>query len=278
MHQNKWIDLHLHSTYSDGRHSPTELVDVAVKQNLAAISITDHDSLDGFRELSEAAIGPRIEFISGIELSCVHNGRDLHVLGYGVDVDDNSFQSMLVQFRDSRELRGIRIVEKLKEMNIRIDTQTLLQKAGKGALGRPHIAEALVDGGYVKDYAEAFDRFIGEDCPAYVEKFKMTPRDAVGYIHASGGLAFVAHAGYYIEDRDAFYELLEGGFDGIEIFHPKHTNSVVKTLSRIANEYGLLVSGGSDFHGFTERDNVGAPKVPYEVFDRIKSRLNDMTG
>lgn len=274
MQQEKWIDLHLHSTYSDGRHTPRELVEFAVDRKLAAISISDHDCLDGFRYLPEATAGTGIEFISGIELSCVNNGRDLHVLGYGVDVNDTEFQDMLARFRKSRELRGIKIIEKLNAIGVKIDAETVFEKAGEGALGRPHIAEALVEGGYTKDFSEAFNRYIGEDCPAYVEKFKLDPNDAIGHIRKSGGLAFVAHAGYYMEDMDVFYELLDCGFDGIEIYHPNHSPSVFNTLAGIAEERGLLVSGGSDFHGFAERDAVGEPKVPYELFEKIKNGLD----
>jgi predicted metal-dependent phosphoesterase TrpH len=174
------------------------LVKFAVEKGLSAISLADHDCLDGYRELTDAANRAGIESISGIELSCVYRGKDLHVLGYGVDTDNTPFQSALAQFRDTREERGLKIVEKLKEIDIEIDVGTLLEKAGKGALGRPHIADALVAGGYVENFAEAFDKYIGENCPAYVEKFKLTPADAVRHIRTSGGLAFVAHAGYYI--------------------------------------------------------------------------------
>jgi predicted metal-dependent phosphoesterase TrpH len=278
MHQDKWVDLHIHSTCSDGRNSPREVVVIAAERGLAAVSLADHDSLEGYLELTEAANETGIECVSGIELSCVYCGKDLHVLGYGVDIGDASFQSMLTQFRDTREKRGLKIVEKLKAIDIHIDVGPLLEKAGKGSLGRPHIADALVAGGYVNDFSEAFEKYIGENCPAYVEKFKLTPEEAIAHIRASGGLAFVAHAGYYIDYGHAFYELLDCGFDGIEIYHPKHTNSVTKTLSKIAEERGFLVSGGSDYHGFSERDNVGEPKVPYELFDRIKSRLREVNG
>lgn len=277
MHQDRQIDLHLHSTFSDGLHTPGELVKFAYEHGLAAISITDHDCLDGFRKLPEATAGTGIEFVSGIELSCEYRGRDLHILGFGVDVDDTPFQNMLTRFRDSREERGIKIIEKLKDVGVSIDQDAVFAKAGEGALGRPHIAEALVEGGYAKDFSEAFNKYIGENCPAYVEKFKMTPADAVGHIHASGGLALVAHAGYYLDDLNSFHQLLDCGFDGIEAYHPTHSNGVVKTLSNIAKERAMIISGGSDFHGFAERDSVGEPKVPYEIFEEITSRLNPST-
>lgn len=273
MQQDKWIDLHMHSTFSDGIHSPAALVDIAVRKELSAIALADHDSLDGFRELEAAAGRVGVEVITGVELSSEHNGRDLHILGYGVSPDDASLLGMLRKFRDTRERRGIMIVEKLREFGIELDMDAILAKAGDGALGRPHIAEALVEGGHASDFPDAFAKYIGEDCPAYVEKYKITPADAVTHIHGAGGLAFVAHPGYYLEDLDAFGELLDQGFDGIEVHHPHHRNGVVEKLLEIATRRGFLVSGGSDFHGFAGRDNMGVPRVPYVLLERIKERL-----
>lgn len=274
MHQEKWIDLHMHSTFSDGIHTPTKLVDIALRKELAAIALADHDSIDGCRELESAARSAGVEVMTGVELSSEHNGRDLHILGYGVDADDANLLNMLRRFRDTRERRGIMIVEKLKDIGIELDMDVILAKAGDGALGRPHIAEALVEGGYANDFAEVFARFIGEHCPAYVEKYKITPAGAVEHIQNAGGLAFVAHPGYYIDDMTAFEELLDQGFDGIEVHHPHHKNGVVDQLLGIAKARGLLTSGGSDFHGFAGRDNMGEPKVPYGLLERIKERLS----
>jgi predicted metal-dependent phosphoesterase TrpH len=181
---------------------------------------------------------------------------------------------MLQQFCDTRERRGIGIVEKLADLGVHIDKEKVLEKAGDGALGRPHIAEALVEGGYAKDFSEVFDKYIGEHCPAYVEKFRMTPEEAVGYIHAAGGLAFIAHPGFYLDDQEGFNELLEEDFDGVEVYHSKHGAGTANRLIEIAAEHGLLMSGGSDFHGFAGRDNIGDPKVPYEFFTKIKERLD----
>jgi hypothetical protein len=273
MQQDKWIDLHMHSTFSDGIHPPAQLVEIAVRKGLSAIALADHDSLDGFRQLEAAASAAGIEVITAVELSSEHNGRDLHILGYGVDPDDASLLDMLKQFCDTRERRGVMIVEKLKEQGIVLDMDAILAKAGDGALGRPHIAEALVEGGHASDFPEAFARYIGEDCPAYVEKYKITPAGAVEHIHGAGGLAFVAHPGYYLDDTAAFEDLLGQGFDGIEVLHPHHRNGVAGRLQDIATARGMLISGGSDFHGFAGRDNMGIPRVPYRLLERIKERL-----
>ena len=273
MQQEKWIDLHMHSTFSDGIHTPAKLVEIAVRKELSAIALADHDSLDGFRELEKAAAAAGVEVITAVELSSEHNGRDLHILGYGVDPDNTSLLGILKQFCDTRERRGIMIVERLKKIGIELDMDAILAKAGDGALGRPHIAEALVEGGHAGDFPEAFAKYIGEDCPAYVEKFKITPADAVAHIHGAGGLAFVAHPGYYVDDADAFEDLLNQGFDGIEVHHPHHKNGVWERLLGIANDRGMLISGGSDFHGFAGRDNMGQPKVPYAILENIKAHL-----
>jgi predicted metal-dependent phosphoesterase TrpH len=273
MDHEKRVDLHTHSTYSDGVHAPETLVEIALEKNLAAISLCDHDCLDGFDELSRAAQKAGIEHISGVELSCIYRDRDLHVLGYGVDTEDRNLRSLLTRFIETREKRGLKIMEKLSEMGIHIDADAVLASAGAGALGRPHIADALLKAKHVKSIPEAFEKYIGEDCPAYVEKYKMNPKEAVENIHAAGGLAFVAHPGFYMEDLDAFETLLDDGFDGIEVLHPNHNSNAIQRLGVIAKRRGLLVSGGSDFHGFAGRDAMGEPMVPYEIFATIKEHL-----
>jgi predicted metal-dependent phosphoesterase TrpH len=273
MREEKLVDLHMHSTYSDGELTPAELVKIAAGKALSAIALADHDCLDGIGEYREAAAEAGLESISAVELSCIHRGRDLHILGYGVDAEDKPFRKMLERFIDTRERRGIKIVEKLAGLGVHIDVESVLREAGAGALGRPHIAKALVEGGYVKDFNEAFDKYIGENCPAYVEKYKMSPKEAVRYIHGSGGLAFVAHPGFYLDDMEGFNELLEEDFDGIEVYHSQHDTKTANRLVAIAEERKYLMSGGSDFHGFAGRDNLGEPKVPYEFFVKIKERL-----
>jgi predicted metal-dependent phosphoesterase TrpH len=275
MNADRRIDLHSHSTCSDGVRTPSEVAALAREKRLAAIALSDHDSLEGYRELAAAASAGGIEVLTGVELSCEHAGRDLHILGYGVDPDNDALQKLLTEFRAARQRRGIRIVEKLADQGIRLDVEKVLAKSRGGALGRPHIAEAIREAGYVTDHAEAFARYIGEGCPAYVEKFKMKPGEAVAAIRAAGGLAFVAHPGYYIGDADSFLSLLDIGFDGVEVYHPYHTPAVVTRLLEIAGERGLLISGGSDFHGFAGRDNLGEPPVYYDVLEGIRERLRD---
>ena len=269
------IDLHMHSNYSDGVHAPAALVDLAKWKGISAIALFDHDSLDGFPELAASGRAAGVEVLTGVELSCEHVGRDLHVLGYGVDPANENLQGALREFRASRERRGIRIVELLRERGVNLDIDRVLAKVGGGALGRPHIAEALLEAGYVADHAEAFAKYLGEGGPAYVEKYKMSPSEAVSNIHAANGLAFVAHPGYYLDDSGTFETLLDHGFDGIEVFHPYHRASVIERLLGIARDRGLLISGGSDFHGFAGRDNLGEPPVSYALLERIRETLEE---
>ncbi len=271
----KRIDLHMHSHYSDGVHAPSVLVDLAKWKGVSAIALSDHDSLDGYAELAHAAQQVGIEVLTGVELSCEYQGHDLHVLGYGVDPANQALQDSLREFRASRERRGIRIVELLRESGVSLDVQKVLAKAGGGALGRPHIAEALLEAGYVADHAEAFARYIGEGGPAYVDKQKVTPSEAVATLHAAGGLAFVAHPGHYLDGNDDLAGLLDHGFDGVEVFHPYHRPMVIEKLLGIARDRGLLISGGSDFHGFAGRDNLGEPPVSYALLERIRETLQE---
>jgi predicted metal-dependent phosphoesterase TrpH len=277
MSQQKLIDLHMHSTFSDGQLTPAELVEIAAECGLAAVALADHDCLDGVPEYVAAAKKAGLESITAVELSCIHGGRDLHILGYGVDVADETLREMLRRFREARENRGLKIVENLAQMGIYLDADSILEKAGDGALGRPHIAEALVEGGYAENFSEVFAKYIGEGCPAYVEKYKMSPKEAVDFIHGASGLAFVAHPGFYLDDLEGFNELLEEAFDGIEVYHSQHTPEASQQLVKIARDHGFLMSGGSDFHGFEGRDCLGEPKVPYEFFAKIKDRLGGST-
>ena len=197
-----YVDLHMHSMYSDGHNTPAELVEMAIEKQLAAISLTDHDCLDGVPEFMELGKKAGIEVLTGVELSSEFNGRDLHILGYGIDPGNEEFQERLRTFRDTRYKRGLKIVEKLNDLGIEIEPSEVLAKAGGGTLGRPHVAQVLVDRGVVSNVGEAFDRFIAEGGPAYVPKYKMRPDEAIAHIRLAGGLAFAAHPGVFLENPD----------------------------------------------------------------------------
>jgi predicted metal-dependent phosphoesterase TrpH len=269
------IDLHMHSTFSDGLKTPTELVEIAKRKALAAISLTDHDCLDGVNEAIAAGRESGVEVLSGVELSSEFEGRDLHILGYGVDPDHSEFQGILERFRDTRHARGLKIIEKLNGLGVSIDPADVIEKSGDGALGRPHIAAVMAEKGVVSTPVEAFEKYISEGGPAYVPKYKMSPPEAIEHIRMAGGLAFMAHPGIFLEDIDEFYVLMEEGFDGVEVYHPRHNAKIIRELTEIAKNHDLLISGGSDYHGFTTRDlPVGALDISYDVLARINERLD----
>jgi predicted metal-dependent phosphoesterase TrpH len=236
--------------------------------------LTDHDCVDGVHEAVAAGKENGVEVLSGVELSCEFKGRDLHILGYGIDPGHAGLQEMLQRFRDTRESRGLKIVEKLNKLGLSIELDDVMAKSEHGALGRPHIAAVLAEKGFVKTPVEAFDKYIAEGGPAYEPKYKMSPPEAIRHIRRAGGLAFMAHPGIFLTDMDEMSALLAEGFDGVEIYHPHHNAATVKALAAIADDNGLLVSGGTDYHGFTNRDlPIGSLDIPYEVMQKIKDRL-----
>ena len=267
------IDLHMHSTFSDGTLTPTELIDKAVAVKLSVISLTDHDCLDGVPEAIEAGRAKGVEVLTGVELSCEYRDRDLHVLGYGMDHHNQSIQDALHMFRQTRHKRGIKIIEKLNALGINIEPAEVLAKAGEGALGRPHIAAVLVEKGVVSRTGEAFDKYIAEGGPAYEPKYKMSAPEAIAFIQNAGGLAFIAHPGIFLENTEELHDLIKEGFDGVEVYHSTHSANRTKALKEIAESSGLLISGGTDFHGFPGRDVMGTIDIPYSVWENIRDRL-----
>ncbi len=268
----KRADLHIHSTFSDGTLSPEEIVELAAEAELAAISITDHDNVAGV-ELAEVAGGRHgLEIIPGVELSAIEFGTDVHVLGYLVDVRFKSLTEHLELFRNARRIRAEKMVQKLNELGLEITIEAVLTKAGPAAVGRPHVAEALVDEGLVLSYEEAFRRYIGFDSPAYVPKYEISPARAVHLIHEAGGLAIIAHPGVYLRD-DIMKSILAAGIDGIETVHPKHSAEATSRLRSMVKELGLVETGGSDYHG----DNRGSTPfgngtIPYDWVEALKER------
>lgn len=270
------IDLHMHSTFSDGLLTPAELIDIAAKKQLALISLSDHDCVDGVDEAMKAGAEKGIEVVAGVELSSEFKGRELHILGYGVDHHDADLQEMLEKFRETRYKRGIKIVEKLNALGVDIEPAEVLAKTQGGALGRPHVAAVLVDKGVVSRIGEAFDKYIAEGGPAYVPKYKLSPAEAIQHIRAARGVAFVAHPGLFLDNMGELNELLSLGFDGIEAFHPSHSSEVSAQFQKVAGERGLLVSGGSDFHGFDGKHQMmGLLDIPYEVWENIKTAIEE---
>jgi len=267
-------DLHIHTTYSDGALSPYELLKRINDVGLCTISIVDHDSVEAIGEAIALGEELGIEVIPGVELSSNIGERDIHILGYFIDHKDPQLLEYLSLFRGERLKRAERIVAKLNYIHVPLKLEAVLDKAGAGSVGRPHIAQALVKEGFTESYEEAFVKYIGVGCPAYEKKIHFAPEDAIALIASVGGLSFLAHPGKYTSDAD-LHRLIKHGLDGIEVIHPSHSPDRAKHYHLIAGEYFLLESGGSDFHGGMKEDEhlIGAYSIPLELVENMKRRL-----
>jgi len=270
---NGKVDLHMHTMHSDGSNSPAEIVRLAKKNGLDTISITDHDSLNGFSEAFNEGKKLGVEVIPGVEISSDIGDHEVHILGYFMEPDNEELERYLVFFRGERYKRAIRIVDKLRTLGFNITIEDILQEAQNSAIGRPHIAQALLHGGFINSYYEAFNKYIGNGCPAHEKKVHISPQSAFKIITDAGGLSFIAHPGYMPEN--ILKELIEEGVDGLEVVHPSHSINQVKYYRGIANEFFLLESGGSDFHGGKREDekNFGKFTVTNLAVDAMRRRL-----
>jgi len=266
------VDLHAHSTASDGELTPAELVRYAHARGLSALALTDHDSVDGIDAALAAARGTALEIIPGVELSCDVPQTEVHVLGYFVDWRAPAFEAMLVKFREGRYGRAEKMVKKLTALGAPISFERVKQIAGDASIGRPHVAQALVEAGHVATISEAFDRYIGRTGPAYVERFRLTPEDAVALILRAGGVPVLAHP----RDVTHFIEpLVKVGLIGLEAQYGRYDEVTRADLVRWAKRYDLIVTGGSDFHGLNRManlSNLGDVDVPREVVDQLRAR------
>ena len=267
---DKFIDLHMHSTRSDGSFSPKDVVTHAMMVGISAMSLTDHDSVEGVAEAMVAGDEAGIEVIPGVELSAQVDEKDIHILGYFIDPDHDDLNACLKKFQDARVTRAEKIVDKLNGLGIPIQMTHVLDKAGNAAVGRPHVADAMVDEGYVYSSNEAFYKYLGYAKPAYEAKYALSPAEAIDVIHAAGGLASLAHPILYARD-DLIPQFVEAGLDAIEVMHIKQDKKAVKRYSQMAEQYGLLKTGGSDCHGDRRGDAVmGQVKVPMMFLDVMK--------
>lgn len=269
-----YIDLHTHSTASDGIYSPTELLRQAKEVGLRVLALTDHDTTGGVEEAARAAAALDIDFIPGIEINTDTGGGEVHVLGYFVDYRQPAFQRVLNVLRDARVLRGERMVERLNEQGIAISWERVREIA-QGSVGRPHVAKALMEAGYVQTIGEAFDKYIGVHCPAYVPRYRLTPDDAVRLIASTNGLPVIAHPVELpgLDDLRAWLPgLVQAGMAGLETYYGPYTPEQEQALRALADEYHLIPTGGSDFHGpGIHPTPLGGRYVPYEAVERLKA-------
>lgn len=258
-------DLHLHSCYSDGNLSPEALVERARDAGLSAVSITDHDSVNGQEESFRAGRARGIEILSGIEFSVMERGQQLHILGYCYDTGDPRLRERVHYLEELRLVRARSIVERLLACGILISFDEVLAEAGRGTIGRPHIARILLRRGIVTNIQEAFDRFIGFRRPAYVPKTTLPGEEVVRLITDAGGVAVWAHPGALIRKRSILDTLYGIGVRGVEVWHPNHTERIVQEIDRVALERDLIRTGGSDYH-FREamKADIGDMSAPYE--------------
>ena len=247
------IDLHVHSYYSDGTNSPSELVNIALQNNITAFALTDHDTLEGIPYVTKAAIGTGIEIIPGVELSAENNGHDIHILGFYLDYSTNEFTDYIRHFREERDERNIKMCKKLTEAGYPISYEELKEAFPRATITRAHYGQTLMKKGYVKSIAEAFDRLIGDSCPYYIPRERLNPEAAIEYIHKAGGLATLAHPFQYKMGNTKLEEFVKqlknAGLDGIEAKYTTHSPSEERQLKEYAKKYDLFISGGSDYHG-----------------------------
>jgi 3',5'-nucleoside bisphosphate phosphatase len=271
-----FVDLHLHTTYSDGSFSPKEVVSEAKKAGIRAISITDHDITEAIPEAIEEGLKQGIEVISGVELSVELSNeakQEMHILGYCFDWKNSQLQDTLKYFRKEREKRGWIIYDKLVENKVFLEKEYFKTVAYNGSVGRLHFAKEMLKEGYVQNIAEAFQKYLSPGKPAYVPKARLRPDEALRIILKAGGVPVIAHpniGGY--SNKNTLKSLISLGLKGIETWHSKHPASVIDNLKALANEMGLIATGGSDCHGalIDGKPLLGKLKIPYSVVEELK--------
>lgn len=268
-------DLHTHSTASDGSASPTSVVEQAGQAGLAMVALTDHDTVSGLEEATRAAARVGIDVIAGIELSAVEDDGEIHILGLHLD-DARAVEPTLARLREARVRRAEAILAALNALGVAVTMEAIMAHAGVGALGRPHVARALVAGGWARDERDAFDRYLGGGRPAFVPKQRLSIADAIRLVHDAGGVAVFAHPGR-LGTRERLEALRAVGLDGVEVRHPSHTAEDEARLATLAEFLELVPSGGSDWHGAVDGPRVlGALSVPDEWVDRQRDRAREL--
>ena len=273
------IDLHTHSTASDGTLSPEELILEAERKGLSALALTDHDTTGGLPRAAAKAQEVGLAFVPGVEISVKFEGPGhCHLLGYFIDYEDQGLKQVLEKLHEARKNRNLLMVQKLQELGVPISLEELEAMARGGEIGRPHMAKILVKKGVVKDFDEAFERFLGKGKPAYVPKARLSPEEAISAINKAGGITSLAHPiylGLSPEETRAYVEKLkELGLSALEAYYTDHDEAYTRFCLELAEDLGLLVTGGSDFHGENKPEielgrGKGNLSVPFEVYERL---------
>lgn len=283
------VDLHIHSTASDGTLSPSQILALAERLNLKAIAITDHDAVEGNIEALESGIPETLDFLTGVEISAspppsFEDSGTLHILGYGFDVRDPGLNMLLQNLQAARRNRNPQIIERLNAEGISISLDDVAKACGKCQLGRPHIARYLVQRGFADSIDDAFDTFLGRGRPAYVEKFRISCETALQAIHQAGGLSVLAHP-FILKNvtrqrlESLIVTLKQQGLEGIEVFYPEHSPRQVSLYTELAQRHALIMTGGTDYHGANRPDiQMGFGKgnffVPFHLYESILKHLS----
>ncbi len=266
------IDLHVHTTCSDGLLPPEEVVIKAKEVGLTAVGIADHDSVNGIEKALTKGTEIELEVVPAVELSCLYNNNDIHILGYYLDYQNPELLDFLDKVQQQRLERAHKIVGKLSEQGVNINVDRVLELSAGASVGRPHIAQVLLEKGYVNSFNEAFWKFIGYHCPAYVAKMEISPPEAINMIKKFSGIPVLAHPGSYHSD-ELVYFLIEAGIAGLEVWHPEHSQSSADHYLEICQKNGLLVTGGSDCHGGRKgKIFMGEVRVPYHYLSELKQK------
>lgn len=266
-------DLHIHTTSSDGLLRPEEVLKWAVYKKLSAIGITDHDTIKGIQPAIDYSINYNIEVVPGIELSTEYNEDEIHILGYYIDYKKDWLHQKLNEIYEFRYNRAVKMIEKLSNLDIKITLKQVKNIAKTGTIGRPHIARAMQENGYIDNIKEAFNKYLGKGCPAYVERYRISCQEAIDMIKKLGGVPVLAHPGL-INNKTNLNKIINLGIEGIEVYHSKHDDETIRSIYKLAVDRKLLVTGGSDCHGiFINNEPIlGSIWVDYKNVQLLKEK------
>ena len=276
-----YIDLHIHTTESDGSLTPSQVVHYAKEKGLKAIAITDHDTIHGNEEAIKEGISEGVEVIPGVEISVDYSPGTMHMLGYFITTEDPILNEKLTLLQDSRADRNPRIIEKLNKLGLSLTYDEVVQVSGGGQVGRPHMAQVLMEKGYIKSIKEAFDKYLGKGAPAYLDKFRLSAVEAITMITDAGGIPVLAHPfTLHLKSSDELDALLKKlvnqGLQGLEVYYSEHDERKTSSYKLLAKRYNLAITGGSDFHGKNIKGidlgtGRGKLKIPYTVLENLKT-------
>ena len=272
----KSADLHLHSLFSDGTYTPVKLVTESKRMGLEAVSLVDHDTVEGIEPALETARTKNIELLPGIELSAEYKGKEVHILGYLIDYKSKRLKGRLAALKKNRIERVYKIIRRLKGIGISLDPERVFSVAGCGTVGRLHVANALVKEGKVSSVFEAFRKYLGDGRPAFCLGFKLSVQEAIKLIKGTGGIPVLAHP-YTLGNGDLILKFIGYGIRGLEIYYPQHSQSKINCYLSLAKSRGLLVTGGSDFHGDAKPEvKLGSFKIPYKLVEELKEAKENL--